>query len=119
MAARNLICIEPEWIPRSHNQQADYLSWIQDRDDWMIQAQLFVELDQCWGPHTIDRFADHQNSKLPRFNSRCWCPGTEAVDAFTCDWKEDINWVCPPPNLVPRVIRHAQRASAVGTLVVP
>ena len=77
-----------------------------------------MELDQCWGPHTINRFADHQNSKLPRFNYRCWCPGTEAVDAFTCDWK-DINWVCPPPYLVPGVIWHAQKASAVGTLLVP
>ena len=39
MAARSLIRIEPEWIPCAHNQQADYLSRIQDRDDWMIQAQ--------------------------------------------------------------------------------
>jgi len=36
MAARSLIRIEPEWIPCAHNQQADYLSRIQDRDDWMI-----------------------------------------------------------------------------------
>ena len=26
IAARNLICIEPEWIPRAENQQADFLS---------------------------------------------------------------------------------------------
>ena len=51
----------------------------------MIQTQVFMELDQFWGPHIIDRFADHQNNRLLRFNSRCWCPGTEAVDAFTCD----------------------------------
>jgi len=33
LATRNLIYIEPEWVPRTENQQADYLSHIQDRDD--------------------------------------------------------------------------------------
>ena len=119
MASQNLIRIEPEWIPRSQNQQADYLSRIQDSDDWALQPLIFQEIDRAWGPHTVDRFADHQNTKLPRFNSRCWCPGTEAVDTFTCDWGQDTNWVCPPPYLVPRVIRHAQATQARGTLIVP
>ena len=36
IAAQNLIRIEPQWIPRSKNQQADYLSRLRDTDDWMI-----------------------------------------------------------------------------------
>jgi len=95
LASRNLIRIDPEWIPRLENQQADYLSRLQDRDDWAIQPSVFQEFDQLLGPHTVDRFADHLNTKLPRFNLRYWCPGTKAVDTFTCNWGQDTYWVCP------------------------
>ena len=72
-----------------------------------------------WGPHTIDQFASYFNTQLPRFNSRFWNPGSEAVDAFTCDWQGENNWWCPPVYLVPRVLRHAQATKATGTLLVP
>ena len=113
------IRIEPEWIPREANQQADLLSRIIDRDDWSLHPSLFKMLDAKWGPHTIDRFASFFNSQLPRFNSRFWNPGSEAVDAFTCDWSGENNWWCPPIYLVPRVLGHAQETHAKGTLLVP
>ena len=113
------ICLEPEWIPRESNEQADYLSRIIDLDDWFLNPHVFSQLDADWGPHTIDRFASCHNAQLPRFNSRCWNPGSEAVDAFTVDWAGENNWWCPPIALIPRVIRHAQACSAQGTLVVP
>ena len=115
----NSIHIEPEWIPREHNQLADYYSRIIDHDDWMLNPIAFGRLDSLWGPHTVDRFANSINAQVVRFNSRFWSPGSEAVDAFTCDWGEDNNWWCPPVHLVPRVIRHAQNTNAKGTLVVP
>ena len=31
-----------------------------------------------------------------------WCPGTKAIDAFTCDWGQDTNWVYLPPYQVSR-----------------
>ena len=71
------------------------------------------------GPHTIDRFANQFNTQLIRFNSRWWCPDTEWVDSFTCNWGAEINWVCPPPYLVPRVIRHTARTHVRGTLEFP
>lgn len=72
-----------------------------------------------WGPHTIDRFASYFNTQLPRFNSRFWNPGSEAVDTFTCNWEGENNWWCPPVYLVPRTVRHAQESFAVGTLIAP
>ena len=30
------ISIEPEWVPRASNEQADYLSRIVDPDDWSV-----------------------------------------------------------------------------------
>ena len=55
------ISIEPEWIPRFSNKQADYLSRIVDFDHWSVSPHIFRFLDLKWGPHSIDRFADEHN----------------------------------------------------------
>ena len=119
LSLQHHIRLEPEWIPRELNERADALSRIVDYDDWFLNPTVFFELDTMWGPHSVDRFACFHNSQLPRFNSRCWNPGSEAVDAFTVNWAGENNWWCPPISLVPRVIRHAQVCGARGTLVVP
>ena len=113
------IKLEPEWIPRELNERADFLSRIIDYDDWQLNPVVFSELEEAWGPHSVDRFASFHNCQLPRFNSRCWNPGSEAVDAFTVDWRGENNWWCPPIGLLPRVIRHAQACEAQGSMVVP
>ena len=115
----NHIHIEPEWIPRKQNELADYYSHLIDHNDWRLNPAVFEWLDYVWGPHTIDRFADHLNAHTQRFNSRFWVPGSEAVDTFTCDWSKENNWWCLPVYLIPRVIRHAQLTKARGTLIVP
>ena len=118
-AMSNQVRIEAEWIPRDLNQKADYISRINDYDDWSIDHSIFRWLDTKWGPHTIDRFASHYNAQLERFNSRFWNPGSEATDAFTCNWGDENNWLCPPVYLVPRVIQHAKKCGAKATLLVP
>ena len=35
--------LEPEWIPRDHNQIADYLSRIVDYDDWGLSLCISGE----------------------------------------------------------------------------
>ena len=104
------IRLEPKWIPRHLNERADYLSCIIDNGDWHLNPTVFAELDHGWGPHTVDRFASFHNSQLPRFNSRCWNPGSEAVDAFTANWAGETNWLCPPIGLIPRVIHQPRSA---------
>ena len=64
----------------------------------------FAKLDALWGPHTIDRLADVYNRQIDRFNSRFWNPESEAVDAFTCNWEDEINWLSPPVYVISRVI---------------
>ena len=49
-----------------------------------------------WGPFTVDNFASNLNTQLTTFHSRCWCPGTCAVDTFTVFWRTEINWLVPP-----------------------
>eukprot|EP00731_Ephydatia_muelleri_P018538 Em0011g578a len=117
--AMTMFSKEPEWIPREQNEIADYISRIVDYDDWYVNPAVFAWVEELWGPHTVDRFASHYNMQLPRFNSRFASPGAEAVDAFTVNWSGENNWWCPPPVLIPRVLRHAEGCRALGTLVVP
>lgn len=84
----------------------------------MLNPAVFGWLDSLWEPHTTDRFSSPIIAEVARFNSRFWTPGSEAVDAFTCNWEEGNNWWCPPVYLVPRAIGHVQNTIANGTLVV-
>ena len=69
-----LLTLEVEWIPRSANDSADFLSRIVDCDDWRVKRDYFLLAEEKWGPHSVDRFANHENTQLPRFNRRFWCP---------------------------------------------
>ena len=63
--------------------------------------------------------ANHENTQLPRFNSRFWRPGTEAVDAFCVSLAEKNNWLVPPFFLIPSVLNHMVTLGGCATLVVP
>ncbi len=107
--------LELKWIRRNKNKVADKLSRFIDWDDWSVSLVLFTSVNSTWGPFTVDRFATEKNNKVRKFNSRFSCPGTAAVDAFSQDWKGEINWLVPPPSLIPEVIRHLFDTKAKGT----
>ena len=113
------IRLDMEWIPRSLNEQADYVSRIHDFDDWRTNSQLFANIDHLWGPHNVDCFAHIDNTQLPVFYSRFWCPGSAAVDAFTVNWSGNVNWLVPPFHLISRTVKLARECGAVGSLLVP
>uniref|UniRef100_A0A914WRW9 RNase H type-1 domain-containing protein n=1 Tax=Plectus sambesii TaxID=2011161 RepID=A0A914WRW9_9BILA len=116
---RNACSLEVVWVPREDNTEADEASRIVDFDDWGVRAKFFEICDKKWGPHTIDRFADHRNTKLPRFNSKFFVPGTEAVEAFACNWAWEMNWLTPPISLIIRTVKHLEDCRGRGTLAVP
>ena len=114
MCLLNCITLEVEWIPRSANDRADFLSRVVDYDDWRVKRDYFLLVEEKWGPHSVDRFANHENTQLPHFNSRFWCPGTEVVDAFSVSWAGENNWLV----LIPRVLNHMVALGGRATLVV-
>ena len=71
-----------------------------DDNDWQLEPSLFRHFNAKWGPLTVDRFASHLSAQLPRFNSKWWSPGCEAVDCFTQAWEGEVNWCLPPPALL-------------------
>ena len=106
MCVKNHIHIEPKWIPREQNELADYYSRLVDFDDYRLNSAIFRWLNSLWG-HTV--LTDLLILQIKWFNSRFWTPGSEAIDAFTCNWEGENNWWFPPVSLVPRVITHAQK----------
>lgn len=79
---RSGIHLDVQWIPRTSNQQAVYISRLIDTDDWQITEEFFLFLDDLWGPHSVDCFANYYNHKIPRYFSRFWNPISSGVDFF-------------------------------------
>ena len=114
------IRIFPTWIPREDNQYADYFSKMVDTDDWSIDNRSFVSVCQKFGFPTVDRFADNINKKVDKFNSKYYCRGTDAINAFTQNWADDeLNWLSPPIKYIIPTIRHLQLCKAKGILILP
>ena len=118
MCLLSCVTLEVEWIPRSGNDRANFLSRIVDYDDWQVKRDYFLLAEEKWGPHSVERFANHENTQLPCFNSRFWCPGTEVVDAFSFSWVGANNWLVPPIFLIPKVLNRMVALGGCGTLVV-
>ena len=115
----NGIDLKVIWIPRETNIAADKLSKYVDVDDWQLSPNFFAFLSKKWGPFTIDRFADNENAKLKRFNSKYACPNTEACNAFSQNWENENNLFVPPISEIPRVIKRLKVGHVRGVLVFP
>ena len=113
------IAIDMEWIPRSDNEVADYLSKIVDFDDWGVKDSYFQTVNSIWGPFTVDCFANSVNAKVPRFYSLFFQPGCLGVDALAFDWGGENCWLVPPVYLIPRVFVRFLNCKSRGVLVVP
>ena len=111
--------IEVEWIPRSLNEKADFLSKIVDFDDWTVKDCYFHAVNSYWGPCSVDCFASYKNHKIPRFYSRFFNPGSLGVDSLAFIWAGETCWLVPPVSLVKNVICHVCFCQCRGILVVP
>ena len=117
--AKHRIQLDVQWIPRTDNEKADYISRLIDIDDWQITQEFFQILDNQWGPHTVDCFANFYNAKLDRFFSRFWNPGASGVDFFVQSLESENCLVVPPVILVARAVHFLSIQNAKATVVVP
>ena len=113
------ISINPVWIPREENQVSDDMSKQLDTDNWGIDLESFEYIQSKSKVFTVDRFADDINKKVQKFNSKYFCPGTDSVDAFTCDWHSEFNWLCPPIGLIGDALKHSKLCRSEGVLLIP
>lgn len=113
------------WLESAHiaghaNTEADFWSRSPDKHNWKMHPRLFQFIDRLWGPHTVDRFANCQNTQLRRFNSRYWEPLSEGVDALAQrNWGMENNFVNPPFCLMSRVLNLIVQQKAFATVIAP
>ena len=114
------INLEVEWIPRTENEKADYLSKIIDPEDWGIKNVYFRAVAAHWGINfTVDCFANSVNHKTPRFYSKFYNPESLGVDAFSYEWDGEFCWLAPPISLVGRALQQVLASRCLAVLVVP
>ena len=91
------VSIKCAHIAGVENQESDFWSRRADKHHLRLHPRIFAYLDRLWGPHKVDRFANCQNTQLPRFNSRYCKPLSEAVDALSQDnWGYENKFVNAP-----------------------
>lgn len=94
-------------LPGVENHIADSLSRSRRKDhDYSLTAEEFDRIDRSLGPHTLDLFATHYNTKLPRFCSRLPDPKATLFNAWTIGWETEHCYAFPPLPLIHRTLSH-------------
>ena len=60
---RGKIKLAVQWIPRSENKKADFISRLIGVDDWHLTESFFATLEGGWGPHSVDCMATFYTPK--------------------------------------------------------
>ena len=102
-----------DWVPHSLNTQTDFLSRIVDYDDWGMDSCIFQAINASWGPHSVELLPHPTMLFHPAFHSMFWSLGCEAVDTFTVNWGNELNWWVPHLHLICWTIHHASQCRAL------
>ena len=106
-------------VPGKQNFIADYQShFYTDSSDWKLNPLAFARIHKLW-PVTIDLFASSWNRQLDCFVSWRHQPDSQAVDAFSLNWKSMKGYLFPPFCLIPRCLSKIRWDEATVTLVTP
>ena len=118
-SSMHAIHLEIEWLPRSLNDKADYLSMVIEKNDWGISFEILSMIENKLGSLDVEYFAAEHNAKLPLFYSKFWFYQSSSVDTFTYDWSQSFGLYVPPIILVSRVLKKMESCRAKGILVIP
>ena len=99
---RNIV-IHAEHLPGRENGRADWHSrHTSDCSDWRLHPSVFFQLQDQFGPFSIDLFASQTNSQLPTYCSWKPDPTAIAIDALSISWRDHHPYLFPPFALLGR-----------------
>lgn len=107
-------------IPGKYNGVADRLSRKSILPEWHLLPSVTEVIFRKWGLPEIDLFASERAHVVPKYVSldqrdrAAW-----RHNAFAWEWKFKLAWIFPPPNLMPRVLMHLNRAIGTYLIVAP
>ena len=114
------IHIQAQHLPGVLNHTADLESrCMKDRSDWKLDRQIFLKIEERYGPLEVDLFASRLTNQCHRYFSWRPDPYAEATDAFLQDWTSIKGFANPPWSLISRVLTKARTQRADVVLVAP
>lgn len=114
------IWIFASYIASKENKEADKASRVTNIDtEWELCTNEFTNINNAFGPFSIDLFASRLNKKCKKFCSRFPDPESITVDAFTISWTNEKFYAFPPFALALRSLRKIILDKAEGTIVLP
>ena len=113
------ITLAAEWVSKEENILTDELSKMLIPDDYNLSRKYFCQLDDRFGPHSIDLFSSNANNLCDSFYSLHRRKGSGGVQSFAYDWSGEVAWIHCPYRMVGRVWRKLQYAGATATMMIP
>lgn len=115
------ISLEAVHIAGVENDVADQASRRKaEHSDWMLDREIFSQINHRLGPCSIDLFAARHNAQLPVFYSWKVDPDAKAVDAIAQSWsKKGVLYAFPPFSLISRIVDKLVKEEATVVLVAP
>ena len=121
-AIQRNIWLSAAHLPGALNHEADKASRDINKYDkeWQLSPNIFLKVDQLFGPHTVDLFASRVNCQVKDYVSWQPDPGAIAVNAFHISWDNFANpFLFPPFSCMGRTLQKCQQESNTVTLVAP
>ena len=100
------------------NVEADYLSWDQLLPEWHLLPQVAHATFCLWGLLEVDLLASSHSTQCQQYYTleTPLPPGTLGLNAFSHPWTFQVNYVFPPPALVPLVLSKFLAEHVTGQL---
>lgn len=107
-------------IPGTLNGVADRLSRSKARDhDWTTSSEIFTQLSNRWGTHSVDLFASRLNSHCQRFVAWRPDPLASALNGCAYDAQNHNAWAAPPFPLLQKFLNKLVKTPSPTTLILP
>lgn len=114
------IVLSAQYLPGRFNCLADHLSRGRRLPEWHLLPAVTDKLFQYWGTPDVDLFASRATAVVRRYVSLdCQDKSALFLNAFSRHWHFNLGWIFPPPNLMPRVLAHLNKASGRYIIIAP
>ena len=113
--------LKPCWVP-THENEADHLTRLLDRDDWKINPAVYRHLERVVGRHSLDGFATAANRQCRQFIAGRPQPGALAVDFFATPpavMHGHRLWLNPPWSELDNLTTWLERNHVPATVIAP
>ncbi|CAH2226525.1 uncharacterized protein LOC120632649 [Pararge aegeria] len=114
------VVLVPHYLPGIYNVEADGLSRNRTASEWHLKQVEYQRIFSLWGTPEIDLFASKHAYVVPNYVTRDFSDSNACYhDAFSKSWTYHLAWIFPPPGLIPRVLRHLNKAEGRYIIIAP